>query len=63
MNDYQVFKFFLLSVKSPDFDLFFHGLNGSSSSAWISVENEMSVCLWVRSFNAGQNKNILTLAV
>uniref|UniRef100_K1RC33 Fibropellin-1 n=1 Tax=Magallana gigas TaxID=29159 RepID=K1RC33_MAGGI len=50
-------------VKSPDFDLFFHGLNGSSSSAWISVENEMSVCLWVRSFNAGQNKNILTLAV
>uniref|UniRef100_A0A8W8MLW5 Uncharacterized protein n=1 Tax=Magallana gigas TaxID=29159 RepID=A0A8W8MLW5_MAGGI len=50
-------------VKSPDFDLFFHGLNGSSSSAWISVENEMSVCLWVRSFKAGQNKNILTLAV
>ncbi|XP_034311593.2 uncharacterized protein [Magallana gigas] len=50
-------------VKSSDFDLFFHGLNRSSSSAWISVENEMSVCLWVRSFKAGQNKNILTLAV
>lgn len=63
MNDYKFFKKILLSEKSSDFDLFFHGLNGSSSSAWITVENEMSVCVWVRSFNTGQNKNILTLAV
>ncbi|XP_022316517.2 uncharacterized protein LOC111120118 isoform X1 [Crassostrea virginica] len=50
-------------VKSSNFDLFFRGLNGSSSSAWITVEQEMSVCLWIRSFNTGQNKVMLTLAV
>ncbi|XP_061181064.1 uncharacterized protein LOC133189681 [Saccostrea echinata] len=49
--------------KSSNFDLFFRGLNGSSSQTWITVEEEMSMCLWVRSFNTGQNKTILTLAI
>lgn len=53
----------LLSEKSSDFDLFFHGLNGSSTTTSIPVEGEMSFCLWIRSFNTGQNKTILTLAM
>jgi len=50
-NNISTLSLLLLSVKSPDFDLFFHGENGSvSSPPGVTVNNMMAltVCLWLR---------------
>lgn len=54
----------LFSVKSPDFDLFFHGENGSVSSppdVAVTDMMKLTVCLWLRYASVGGTGTYLSV--